>query len=60
MNPLYKGKAKRMWVTKDPETLRMEFKDDATAFDGEKKADFESKDRFRRDLGNVMEAYGEV
>ncbi|MGA0845757.1 MAG: phosphoribosylaminoimidazolesuccinocarboxamide synthase [Luteolibacter sp.] len=45
MKMLYEGKAKRMWQTEDPDVLRMEFKDDATAFDGKKKAVFESKGR---------------
>lgn len=45
MKMLYEGKAKRMWQTENPDVLRMEFKDDATAFDGKKKAVFESKGR---------------
>jgi len=45
MNPLYEGKAKRLWATDDPQVLRMEFKNDATAFNGEKKAQFEDKGR---------------
>jgi phosphoribosylaminoimidazole-succinocarboxamide synthase len=45
MQPMYEGKAKRMWETGDPQTLRMEFKNDATAFNGEKKAVFENKGR---------------
>ena len=35
MTPLYEGKAKRLWATEDPNVLRMEFKNDATAFNGE-------------------------
>ena len=46
MQPLYEGKAKRMWATGDPQVLRMEFKDDATAFNGEKKASFANKGKF--------------
>lgn len=45
MEPLYEGKAKRLWATDDPNVLRMEFKNDATAFNGEKKASFEDKGR---------------
>jgi phosphoribosylaminoimidazole-succinocarboxamide synthase len=45
MEPLYEGKAKRMWPTDDAQVLRMEFKNDATAFNGEKKAVFEDKGR---------------
>ncbi len=45
MEPLYEGKAKRLWATNDPDVLRMEFKNDATAFNGEKKASFDDKGR---------------
>lgn len=34
---LYEGKAKKVFKTSDPDAYWMEFKDDATAFDGEKK-----------------------
>lgn len=34
---LYEGKAKKIYRTDDPELYLVEFKDDATAFDGEKK-----------------------
>ena len=34
---LYEGKAKRVFKTSDHDALWLEFKDDATAFDGEKK-----------------------
>ncbi len=43
MEPLYEGKAKRLYQTDEAEILRMEFKDEATAFNAEKKAVFESK-----------------
>jgi len=33
---LYEGKAKRVWSTDDPSLVVMEFKDDATAFNGQK------------------------
>lgn len=33
---LYEGKAKRIYATDDPQLVVQEFKDDATAFDGEK------------------------
>lgn len=54
MSPLYEGKAKRMWTTDDPDTLRMEFKDDATAFDGKKKAVFESKGRLNCAISTLI------
>ena len=28
----YEGKAKKLFITEDPEILRVEYKDDATAF----------------------------
>lgn len=34
---LYEGKAKKVWTTKDPDVLIVDYKDDATAFNGEKK-----------------------
>ncbi len=33
---LYEGKAKKLFITEDPQILRVEYKDDATAFNGEK------------------------
>ena len=33
---LYEGKAKKLFVTEDPQILRVEYKDDATAFNGKK------------------------
>ena len=40
---LYEGKAKRLYKTKDSEKLWIEFKDDLTAFNAEKKGSFEGK-----------------
>jgi len=54
MTPLYEGKAKRLWATDNPDTLRMEFKDDATAFDGKKKAQFENKGRFNNSISTLI------
>ncbi len=42
-NLLYEGKAKKIWETKDPDLLISEFKDDLTAFNGEKKSSEEGK-----------------
>ena len=33
---LYEGKAKKLFITEDPQILRVEYKDDATAFNGRK------------------------
>lgn len=40
---LYEGKAKRIYATDDPELVLIEYKDDATAFDGTKRGTIESK-----------------
>ncbi|MGD8719750.1 MAG: phosphoribosylaminoimidazolesuccinocarboxamide synthase [Candidatus Zixiibacteriota bacterium] len=43
---LYEGKAKRVFTTDDPAVLWAEFKDSATAFDGEKKGTIEQKGKY--------------
>ena len=43
---LYEGKAKRVYTTDDPAVLWAEFKDSATAFDGEKKGTIEKKGKY--------------
>ena len=40
---LYEGKAKRIYATDDEEIVRVEYKDSATAFNGEKKAKLPEK-----------------
>jgi phosphoribosylaminoimidazole-succinocarboxamide synthase len=57
MQPIYEGKAKRLWTTEDPHTLRMEFKNDATAFNGEKKASFEDKGRLNNSISTLIYEY---
>ncbi len=54
MTPLYEGKAKRLWATENPDTLRMEFKNDATAFNGEKKASFENKGHLNNEISTLI------
>ncbi len=62
MEPLYEGKAKRLYATEDDEILRMEFKNDATAFNAEKKAVFESKGELNKAITlliyNMLEEKG--
>ena len=58
MEALYEGKAKRLWATEDPQVLRMEFKNDATAFNGEKKAQFENKGRLNNTISTLI--YGQL
>ncbi len=44
---LYEGKAKQVFTVKDSdELLVLSYKNDATAFNGEKKANFEGKGRY--------------
>ncbi len=50
MSLLYEGKAKKLFSTDDPNVLLMEFKDDATAFNGQKKAQFADKGRLNKAL----------
>ena len=54
MTPLYEGKSKRLWPTENPLTLRMEFKNDATAFNGQKKVSFENKGRFNNAISTLI------
>lgn len=57
MQPIYEGKAKRLWETGNPGTLRMEFKNDATAFNGEKRAVFENKGRLNNEISTLIYRY---
>ncbi len=54
MKPIYEGKAKRLYTTDDPNVLRMEYKDEATAFNAEKKAEFENKGRLNTAITLAM------
>ncbi len=37
LEQLYEGKAKKVFATNDPDVVIVDYKDDATAFNGEKK-----------------------
>jgi phosphoribosylaminoimidazole-succinocarboxamide synthase len=54
MELLYEGKAKRLFTTEDPHALLMEFKDDATAFDGKKKAVFANKGKLNAAISVLL------
>lgn len=43
MEQLYEGKAKKVFLTEDPEVVIVSYKDDATAFNGEKKGTISGK-----------------
>ncbi|MDR1299898.1 MAG: phosphoribosylaminoimidazolesuccinocarboxamide synthase [Oscillospiraceae bacterium] len=59
---LYEGKAKRVYRTDDAETLIVEYKDDATAFNGEKKGTIAGKGVINNRMTNyfmrLLEEYG--
>ncbi len=54
MKLLYEGKAKRLYATEKPHELLMEFKDDATAFNGEKHTLFENKGKLNKALSWLL------
>ena len=42
---LYEGKAKQVFATENPEEVIVKFKDDATAFNAQKRGSFDLKGR---------------
>jgi phosphoribosylaminoimidazole-succinocarboxamide synthase len=48
--PLYEGKAKRVFAGVDPELYEVEFKDDFTAFNGEKRAQMAGKGQLNNEI----------
>ena len=59
---LYEGKAKKVFTTDDPDTLIVSYKDDATAFDGQKKGTIVGKGAINNRMTNhvfrLLEAEG--
>lgn len=51
---LYEGKAKKIWKTEDKEFLISEFKDDLTAFNGEKKSSEEGKGALNNQISSAL------
>ena len=51
---LYEGKAKKVYKTDDPELLIVSYKDDATAFNGEKKGTIVGKGVINNKMSNMM------
>lgn len=49
---LYEGKAKKVWTTEDPDVLIVDYKDDATAFNGEKKGTIVGKGAINNRMTN--------
>ena len=55
---LYEGKAKRVYATDQPDLVAVEFKDDATAFNAEKRASLAGKGERRRTKRGDQELWG--
>jgi len=54
---LYEGKAKKIWKTEDENLLISEFKDDLTAFNGEKKSSEEGKGALNNKISSILFEY---
>ena len=53
-NLLYEGKAKKIWETTDKDLLISEFKDDLTAFNGEKKSSEDGKGALNNKISSEL------
>lgn len=51
---LYEGKAKRIYATDEAEVVRVQYKDSATAFNGEKKAEIIGKGRLNNEITSLL------
>jgi phosphoribosylaminoimidazole-succinocarboxamide synthase len=51
---LYEGKAKRIFRTEDEQSVLIEYKDSATAFNGQKKADITGKGRLNNEITSLL------
>ena len=51
---LYEGKAKKVFKTENPDILIVDYKDDATAFNGEKKGTIEGKGGINNQMTNQV------
>ena len=57
LNQLYEGKAKKVFETEDPDVLIVDYKDDATAFNGEKKGTIVGKGVINNKMTNIIFQY---
>lgn len=57
LEQLYEGKAKKVFATNDPEKLIVEYKDDATAFNGLKKGTIKGKGVINNQMSNRLMAH---
>ena len=54
LEQLYEGKAKKVFATNDPDLVIVDYKDDATAFNGEKKGTISGKGVINNRMTNFM------
>ncbi|MGC4378551.1 phosphoribosylaminoimidazolesuccinocarboxamide synthase [Fictibacillus sp. Mic-4] len=54
LTQLYEGKAKKIYSTNDPDRVWVEYKDSATAFNGEKKATIAGKGRLNNEITSLL------
>ena len=54
LEQLYEGKAKKVWATDDPEIVIVDYKDDATAFNGLKKGTIAGKGVVNNKMSNYL------
>ena len=54
LEQLYEGKAKKVFATEDPDVVIVDYKDDATAFNGEKKGTIVGKSVINNRMTNYI------
>ena len=54
LEQLYEGKAKKVFLTDDPDVVIVSYKDDATAFDGLKKGTITGKGAINNQMTNYL------
>ena len=57
LEQLYVGKAKKVFKTEDPQLLIVDYKDDATAFNGLKKGPISGKGVINNQMSNRLMQY---
>jgi phosphoribosylaminoimidazole-succinocarboxamide synthase len=54
LEQLYEGKAKKIYATSDENVVWVSYKDSATAFNGEKKAEIAGKGRLNNEISSIL------
>lgn len=57
LEQLYEGKAKKVFATEDPDVVIVDYKDDATAFNGEKKGTIVGKGVINNRMTNYISRF---